>query len=177
MSEPLREVDQLAPTDHLGDYVELVDPYPVSRAAYRGAMQTLSGDVHADPEEVATDMAGYAAAPHKTGTQVRPVTPSSWYPFGRQLADGANGFWLVEEDPRRVRTTVWNHAGDPFWLAPTPTKAPGDGALYVPAFDPAIGIVHSRELLSWARVWLFTDATFVAGTEPVHVQVVTERWG
>lgn len=173
-----REVDHdAADVDHLGDRVELVDPYPLTRAAWRAAQQTLPGDVHADPEEVAGDMAGYAAAPHKTGTQVRPVTPSSWFPDGRQLADGAQAFLLVEEDPYRTRTTVYNHATGPIWLSPTPTRAAGTGALLVPGWDPLTGIVHHREIRSWGRIYLFTLAGFVAGAEPIHVQAVTERWG
>lgn len=173
-----REVDRDAPAnDHLGDRVELVDPYPLTKAAWRAAQQTLPDDVHADPAEVAGDMAGYAAAPHKTGTQVRAVTPSSWFPAGRQLATGRNAFLLVDEDPQRTRATVWNHATDGIYLAPTPTEAIGVGALYIPGFDPLTGIVHHREIRSWARIYLFTPSLFAPGNEPVHVQVVTERWG
>lgn len=177
MTQPV-EVDHDAPaSDHLGDRVELSDPYPSSRAAWRDAVRQLPGEAHADPDEVRRDMSGYAAAPHKAGTQTRPVTPAAWYPFGRLLADGAQAWLLVDEDPQRVRTTVYNHSIGPIYLAPTPTRSPGDGALYVPGWDVLTGTVHKREIRSTGRVYLFTLTGFTAGTEPVHVQAVTERWG
>lgn len=175
---PPGEVDHDAPSsDHLGDRNELSDPYPLTRAAHSPALRKVPGDVHADPEQVRQDMGAYAAAPWKAGTQVRPIVPAGWFPFGRLLADGAQRFWLVEEDPQRQRVTIYNHATGAIWLAPTASSSPGAGALYVPGYDAAVGVVHSREIRSWARVYLFTIDGFVAGTEPVHVQVITERWG
>lgn len=175
---PWPEVDHDATgSDHLGDRAELSDPYPHTRAAYNRSLQQVPGDVYADPAQVRHDMGGYAAAPWRQGVQTRPVTPAGWFPFGRILTDGVNRMWLVEEDPQRYRVTVYNHATGPIWLAPTPTTSPGDGALYLPGYDSAVGIVHSREIRSWAKVYLFTTSTFTAGAEPVHVQVVTERWG
>lgn len=174
----LGEVDiDSPPNDHLGDYVELTDPYPTSRAAWARTTQTLPGEAHADPDEIRDSMGSYAAAPHKVGTQVRPVAPSLWYPMGRILTDGAQSMLLVDEDPQRTRTVVHNHALGPVWLAPTPTRSPGDGALYVPGYDPLTGVVHDREIRAWGRIYLFTLDGFTAGTSPIHVQVVTERWG
>lgn len=174
----LREVDQDSPaSDHLGDYTELQSPYPGSKAAWSRTLQQVPGELHADPDEVRDDMGAYASAPHKQGTQVRPVTASVWYPMGRLLPDGAQSMLLVDEDPQRVRTVVWNHCESGIFLAPTPTRSPGDGALYIPKWDALTGQVHCREIRATGRIYLFTATGFVAGSEPVHVQAVTERWG
>lgn len=175
--DTLPEVDQVAPTDHLGDYAETLDPYPTTKAAQSRALVLTPGQFHSDPREVAQDMGAFAAAPHKQGTQVRPVTPSSWYPMGYVLTDGVQGFPALDEDEQRTRVQVYNYATGPIWLAPTPSRAPGAGALYLPGLDILTGVVHRAELCSWARVYLFTLEGFVAGAAPVHAQFITERWG
>lgn len=176
--DELEEVDLVSPAnDHLGDYAaDKGDPYPATQEAQQRTTVMLPGDYHADPDQVRNDVGVFASDPWRQGTQTREVTPDAWHPFGRLLNDGVQGLKLVEKDPHRTRLVVYNHADGPIWLASTPSRQPGDGALLIPARD-SNGRVHWRELKTTADVWLFTLTGFLGGGQPVHVQVIAERWG
>lgn len=173
----LSEVDQIDPTGHLGDYTELADPYPSTRAAWRGATQVLPGEVHADPDEVRQDMAGYAAAPHKQGTQVRQVVASQWFANSYLFPDGANGMRILDFDPQRTYVEITNHsaAGD-VYLAVGPQRLAGAGTLYVPMRQAGVGgRVFTKTFRSTAEVYVFTLADFIQGASPVTLQIYGER--
>lgn len=177
MTQRLSEVDQVDPTGHLGDYTELTSPYPTSRAAWRDAQQVLPDDVHADPDEVKQDMAGYAAVPHRVGTQVRNVVASEWFANSYLLPDGAQGFQLLEFDPQRTYVEITNHsaAGD-VYLSVGSQRMAGAGSLYVPMRQSGTGgRCFAKTLRTTAEVWAFTLADFVQGAAPVTLQIYGER--
>lgn len=175
----LQEVDiDSPPGDHLGDYrAELGDPYPATREAHARQTELLPGETHRDPEEVRQDFARFGAVPWKLGTPARIVTPSDWAPNGYVLGSGVQQFRIAERDPHRARVVVTNYATGPVYLAPTPTRSVGFGSLFLPAADLAVGLTPSVTIRTTAEVWLFTLAGFTPGTEPVHVQVLLERYG
>lgn len=175
----LEEVDQVSnPADHLGDYrPEMGDPYPATREAQARSTVTLPGEAHRDPDEVREDFARYGAQPSRLGTLTRELAATDWNANGHILADGVQGFVIADEDQQRVSLTVWNHADGGVFIAPTPTRSLGFGALYIPGRDLVSGVVHSRTLRCTGKVYVFTLAGFIAGSEPVHVQTYMERWG
>lgn len=174
----LVEVDiKSPPEDHLGDYrPEHGDPYPATREAHARQTETLPGEAHRDPEEIRQDFTRYGATAGKRGTLTRELGASDWLPNGYILSDGVQSFRVAEHDQHRSRIVVTNHAESGVYLAPTPTRSPGFGALYLPGRDSTTGLTHSREIKTCAEVWLFTPAGFTAGSEPVHLQVHAERY-
>jgi hypothetical protein len=164
--------------DHLGDQSEYTDPYPASYEAHVSQTRPVEDPSRTGPDtqHVETAVRGYGAAPSRAGTHVRQIGAAEWCANSLMLPAGANGLWLVERDPKRLRAVITNHSTDAVWLAPTPTTTGGYGALMVPGVDAATGRCHSVEIASIAPIWLFTPTTYVAGAAAAQVTVAVERY-
>lgn len=174
----LEEVDLQSsnPADHLGDYrPEHGDPYPATTEAWARTVEPAPADTATLPADAMEDLSAYTAAPYKRGVGTRVVAAAEWAPGGLVLANGVQGYPLIERDPYRRSVRISNHADGPIYIAPTSTRVTGIGSLMIPGRD-AGGAVHAIELFTTAAVYVFTLSTFIAGPEPVHVQYCAERY-
>jgi len=152
------EVDQSG-GDHLGDAAELVDPYPLTRAAQSRALTVQRGDTHTNPEEAAEAVAGFAGNQTRHGLSVRAIVAPEWSGNTFELSAGVNAFQVADEDPHRIVLLIRNLADGYVYVSNSPTQLPGPGSILLP---PLVATRPPAELSirSTAPVWLWTTAAF-----------------
>lgn len=160
------EVDVTGGGDHLGDATELLDPYPLTKAAQSKALTLIAEAFRTDPEEAAVALALYAGMQTRHGLSVRPVVAPEWSGNTFQLTAGVNSFQLADEDPYRTLIVVRNQSDGEVYVANSPGQLAGPGSILLPARD-STGTVHELPIRSTAPVWLWTDATYVATNSAV----------
>jgi hypothetical protein len=176
MSDYDTDTDVDSVQDHLGLTTEMMDPYPATQEAWARSTVDEPSDTTSPPADVRQDVANFAAAPTKVATQVRQVAASDWAPNGYILADGVNSLPIASYDPYRARLVISNHSTGDVFISPDDTRAIGFGSLMIPGVDTD-GSVHEVELRTTRQVYLYTQATYVAGSEPIQVQCYAERYG
>lgn len=170
----LQEADiESPPGDHLGDYTAgHGDPYPATQEAWARSTEDVPGRNHEASGEVMNDFDRYAAQPMRYARPVRIAACDTWAPLMWLLPDGANAFQAIDGDYNRRSITFWNHSTGDVFVAPTPTRSIGHGALLIPG-----GGTSFRRLEVTGPIWVFTLSTYVAGAAAAQLTALVERYG